>query len=129
MLRNDAAVRRQPALSKSERAELERLRKENVELRMQRDVVRRSVALWVNEGDGPVAVARFIALQWAEHGVPRTTACRALGVSPAWFDKWRDGDALRRRARREQLGDPAAATARRGRYGSPRITADLREVG
>ena len=40
------------ALSESERAELERLRKENVELRMQRDVLKRSVALWVNEAMG-----------------------------------------------------------------------------
>ena len=41
-----------PALSESERAELERLRKENIELRMQRDVLKRSVALWVNEAMG-----------------------------------------------------------------------------
>jgi transposase len=39
-------------LSETERAELERLRKENVELRMQRDVLKRSVALWVNEAMG-----------------------------------------------------------------------------
>ncbi len=39
-------------LSESERAELERLRKENIELRMQRDVLKRSVALWVEEAMG-----------------------------------------------------------------------------
>jgi transposase len=41
-----------PALSESERAELGRLRQENIELRMQRDVLKRSVALWVNEAMG-----------------------------------------------------------------------------
>ena len=39
-------------LSESERAELARLRKENTELQMQRDVLKRSVALWVEEAMG-----------------------------------------------------------------------------
>jgi transposase len=39
-------------LSETERAELARLRKENTELRMQRDVLKRSVALWVDEAMG-----------------------------------------------------------------------------
>jgi transposase len=41
-----------PALSEDERVELARLRTENTELRMQRDVLKRSVVLWVDEAMG-----------------------------------------------------------------------------
>ena len=50
---NQRRARQVPgAVSEDERAELNRLRKENGELRMQRDVLKRSVVLWVDEAMG-----------------------------------------------------------------------------
>jgi len=78
-----------------------------------------------------VSVAGLIVAEGAEHHIPHATACRALGVSQAWFYKWRHGDTSCRRARREQLSIEIRRlfAAHRGRYGSPRITADLVEEG
>jgi putative transposase len=50
-----------------------------------------------------VSVASFVAAQRAQYGIPHATACRALGLSQAWFYKWCHGDGSSRRARREQL--------------------------
>ena len=52
-------------------------------------------------------------------------------MSQAWFYKWRHGDASARHARREQLAAKIKQlfAACKGRYGSPRITAELREEG
>ena len=76
-------------------------------------------------------MAAFIAAQREDHGIPHATACRALGVSPAWFYKWRHGDASAQHARRARLGIEVARlfAAHKGRYGAPRLTADLREAG
>jgi putative transposase len=76
-------------------------------------------------------VATFIAAQRAVHEVPHATACRALSVSEAWFYTWRHGDPSPRHARREQLKVAIRRwfAKHRGTYGSPRITADLRDEG
>lgn len=76
-------------------------------------------------------MAGFIAAQRAQHDIPHVTACRALAVSPAWFYKWRHGDPSPRHARREQLAVEVRRlfAEHRGTYGSPRITADLRDEG
>jgi putative transposase len=78
-----------------------------------------------------VTVAAFIATQRTQFQVPYATACRALGVSPAWLYKWRHGDSSSRRARRRALATLVTRLfwAHHGSYGSPRITADLRELG
>jgi len=80
-------------------------------------------------------VAAFIASQREQHGIPHAVSCRALGVSQSWFYKWleyaRAGTLPPRADRHRQL---AAEIARlfgehRGKYGSPRIAADLRDAG
>ena len=78
-----------------------------------------------------MSVARFIVTQRVEYQVPHATCCRALGVSQAWFYKWRHGDPSVRHAHREQLRIEIGRlfAAHKGRYGSPRITADLCEEG
>jgi putative transposase len=78
-----------------------------------------------------VSLAALIAAQRDQHGIPHAIACRALGVSQAWFYKWRGGDVLLRRKRRAALAALIAYLFARhhGSYGSPRITADLRERG
>jgi transposase InsO family protein len=76
-------------------------------------------------------VAALIAAQRDEHQIPHATACRALGVSRSWFYKWNNSGLSPRAARREALAAEVRRLfkAHRGTYGSPRITADLREAG
>jgi putative transposase len=76
-------------------------------------------------------VAGFIAAQRADHGVPHAVSCQALGVSQAWFYKWRRGDASLRRARRERLKAEVRRlfAGHKGKRGSPMITADLHGAG
>jgi putative transposase len=76
-------------------------------------------------------VAAYIVSQRAEHAVPQAVSCRALGVSQAWFYKWRCGDRSLRGKHRAVLAAQIdyLFAKHNGTYGSPRITADLRELG
>ena len=80
-----------------------------------------------------MSVARFIADQRTKCRVPHTLCCALLGVSVSWFHKWitradtPDGLNTDTDRRRAQL-DTAVAAAK-GRHGSPRLVADLRDLG
>jgi putative transposase len=76
-------------------------------------------------------VAALIAAQRDQHRIPHVVSCRALGVSQSWFYKWRRSTPGPRAARRDRLKAEVARLfgVHEGKYGSPRITADLRDAG
>ena len=84
-----------------------------------------------------MSVARFIADQRTKYRVPHTITCVLLGVSVSWFYKWitradsTDGLHTDTDRRRAQLDTAVAAafTAAKGLHGSPRLIADLRDLG
>ena len=67
------------------------------------------------------------------HSISHRTSCRALGVSEAWFYKWRrrPSEPTKRETRRAVLAERIRYFSDcSGRtYGSPRITLDLWEEG
>ena len=77
----------------------------------------------------PAALAGAISDCRTEHGIPHAVSCRVLGVSEAWFYKWRGRPAkatdreVRRAALAERIKHFFEASG--GTYGSPRITLDL----
>jgi len=76
-------------------------------------------------------VAALIAARRAEGGIPYAVSCRALGVSRSWFYKWKGARPGPRAQRRDRLKAEVARlfAEHEGKYGSPRITADLRDAG
>ena len=73
----------------------------------------------------------FIAAQRDDHRIPHAVSCRALRVSRSWFYKWASGKPGPRAQRRDRLKAEVARlfAGHEGKYGSPRITADLRDAG
>jgi transposase InsO family protein len=75
-------------------------------------------------------VAALIAARRAD-GIPVAVACRALGVSRSWFYQQASRKPGPQAQRRDRLKAEVARlfAEHAGRYGSPRITADLRDAG
>ena len=81
-----------------------------------------------------MSLAAFIASQRTEHRVPHAVACRAMDVSESWFYKWRDREPTVRQRRRAALDAKVAeifadSGGEPGTYGSPRVHAELRDLG
>src|SRR5690606_25528166 len=81
-----------------------------------------------------MSLAAFIASQRTDHGVAHAVACRALDVSESWFYKWRDREPTVRQRRRAALDAKVAeifadSGGEPGTYGSPRVHAELRDLG
>jgi transposase InsO family protein len=81
-----------------------------------------------------VSLAAFVAAQRTDHGVPHTLSCRVLDMSESWFYKWRDREPTAAERRRAAIDAKVAEVfadsgGNPGTYGSPRVHAELRDLG
>jgi transposase InsO family protein/transposase-like protein len=115
-----------PGLTRAEREELVRLRRENRVLRIERDLLSRAAAFFAQE-NAPSMIFAFIEAEKANF--PIRFMCQRLGVSSAGFYEWRraQADPCRRRREDGELTDRIREIHQMSRcsYGSPRIHAEL----
>ncbi|WYJ43390.1 IS3 family transposase [Bradyrhizobium sp. 2S1] len=107
-------------------AEIARLQRENERLRMERDILKKSIA---NLCWGAEMRFRFIEDRRADY--PVTILCDVLGVSPAGYYAWRSRPESQRSVANRELVDDIKRVHREtnGRYGSPRIHVELKAQG
>ncbi|WP_244562063.1 IS3 family transposase [Bradyrhizobium lablabi] len=107
-------------------AEIARLQRENERLRMERDILKKSIANLCWNAD-----MRFRFIEDRRADYPVTILCDVLGVSPAGYYAWRSRPESRRSAANRHLIDDIRRVHRDtcGRYGSPRIHVELKAQG
>ena len=124
---------RSDGLTSSEKEELARLRRENRQLRQERDILAKAAAWFARVCTGdrhdPVRVFQFMSANQASF--PIRTMARVFGVSPAGYYAWR----RRQPSRRAQVDADllrrirTAHAASYSTYGAPRIRAELQAEG
>ncbi|WP_412770166.1 IS3 family transposase [Ralstonia pseudosolanacearum] len=123
------AGRRHDGLTSSEREELTRLRRENRQLKLEREILAKAGGL-VRAGDRSGTREGF-AFMKANQALPVATMARLLGVSPSGYHAWRQRTpSTRSRGDTALLARIQAIHARsHGIYGAPRIHAELAAQG
>ena len=147
---------RHPCRARQGREELTRLRRENKQLRLEREILSKAAAwfpchpvtaycrittqfvsrcslhvtvrYWAALCD-PVRVFEFVKANRARY--PIATTCRLLGVSTSGFHAWLKRGPAQRTRQDARLTERIRAvhTRSRGTYGAPRIHAELRDEG
>ncbi|MFQ5382543.1 MAG: IS3 family transposase [Dehalococcoidia bacterium] len=114
------------ALTTDEQAELRRLRRENRELQMEREILKKANGL-LRQGKS----VRFAFIDAEKASYPVRLMCRVLQVSRSGFYAWKRREPSKRAKEDDALRPKVRAIFEENRrtYGSPRIQAELAEDG
>ena len=117
----------QGALTSAEREELVRLRRENRQIKMERDFLKKSQHL-LRQGE---LVGPYETIEAEKETYPIAMMCDLLEVSRSGYYAWRQREPSKREQDDAMFVDKIKASHKesRGTYGSPRIVKDLKAEG